>query len=89
MSELAEAPARFAALIKAARRITVKVGSSLLVDGSGDGIRRAWLSSLAEDIGRLRQAGRQVVIVSSGAVALGRQRLSLKQVSRLALKQAA
>jgi glutamate 5-kinase len=89
MPELAEAPARSAVLIKAARRITVKVGSSLLVDSSGDGIRRAWLSGLGEDIGKLRQEGRQIVIVSSGAVALGRRRLSLKQTSRLALKQAA
>jgi glutamate 5-kinase len=76
-------------LIKAARRITVKVGSSLLVDSSGDGIRRAWLCGVGEDIGRLRQDGRQVVIVSSGAVVLGRRRLSLRQTSRLALKQAA
>ncbi len=89
MPELAEAPARSAALIKAARRITVKVGSSLLVDSSGDGVRRDWLGSLCEDIGKLRKAGRQVVLVSSGAVALGRRRLSLKQSARLALKQAA
>lgn len=89
MPELAEAPARHAAMIKAARRITVKVGSSLLVDSSGDGVRRAWLSSLAEDVAELRREGRQAVIVSSGAVALGRLRLSLKPSARLALKQAA
>jgi len=89
MPELAEASARSAALIKAARRITVKVGSSLLVDSSGGGVRRDWLSSLGEDLGKLRQAGRQIVVVSSGAVALGRRRLSLKQSARLALKQAA
>jgi glutamate 5-kinase len=89
MPELAEAPARSAALIKAARRITVKVGSSLLVDGSGGGVRRDWLSSLGEDLGKLRESGRQIVVVSSGAVALGRRRLSLKQSARLALKQAA
>ena len=89
MPELAEALARSGALIKSARRITVKVGSSLLVDSSGDGLRRAWLGSLGKDIGKLREQGRQVVIVSSGAVALGRRRLSLKQSGRLALKQAA
>jgi glutamate 5-kinase len=89
MPELAEAPARSAALIKAARRITVKVGSSLLVDSKGDGVRRDWLSSLGADIGKLRENRRQVVLVSSGAVALGRRRLSLKQSARLALKQAA
>ena len=87
MPELAEAPARSAALIKAARRITVKVGSSLLVEG--DGVRKTWLRSLGEDLAKLREEGRQVVIVSSGAVALGRRRLSLKPSARLALKQAA
>ena len=89
MPTLAEAPVQSAGLIKAARRITVKVGSSLLVSDSGDGIRRDWLSSLGHDIERLRQEGRQVVIVSSGAVALGRRRLSLKHSARLAMKQAA
>ena len=76
MPEVAEAPARSAALIKAARRITVKVGSSLLVEG--DGVRRAWLASLGQDLARLRGEGRQIVIVSSGAVALGRRRLSTR-----------
>src|SRR5437868_6486449 len=87
MSEVTEAPARSAALIKAARRITVKVGSSLLVEGTG--VRRAWLAAFGEDIGKLREDGRQFVIISSGAVALGRRRLSLKQSGRLAFKQAA
>ncbi len=87
MPDVAEAPARSAALIKAARRITVKVGSSLLVEGAG--VRRAWLHALGEDIGKLSEEGRQFVIVSSGAVALGRKRLSLKASARLALKQAA
>jgi glutamate 5-kinase len=86
MPEVAEAPARSAALIKAARRITVKVGSSLLVEG--EGVRQTWLRALGEDVGALRE-GRQVVIVSSGAVALGRRRLGLKASARLALKQAA
>jgi glutamate 5-kinase len=89
MPELADTEARPAALIKAARRITVKVGSSLLVDPSGDGLRRDWLRSLGEDIGRLRSEGKQSVIVSSGAVALGRRQLSLKKSARLSSKQAA
>jgi glutamate 5-kinase len=87
MSEVAEALARTAALITAARRITVKVGSSLLVDDAG--VRREWLRALGEDLSKLREEGRQFVIVSSGAVALGRKRLSLKASARLALKQAA
>jgi glutamate 5-kinase len=78
-----------AALIGAARRITVKVGSSLLVGDSGDKPRGDWLSSLAEDVQKLRSDGHQILIVSSGAVALGRGRLGLKRSSRLSLKQAA
>src|SRR5688572_135015 len=89
MPELAETQARPAALMKAARRITVKVGSSLLVDASGDGVRRDWLRSLGEDIERLREGGKQTAIVSSGAVALGRRLLSLKKSARLSSKQAA
>ena len=89
MPQLAETQARSSALIKAARRITVKVGSSLLVDASGDGVRRDWLKSVGEDIGRLREGGKQSVIVSSGAVALGRRLLSLKKSARLSSKQAA
>ena len=84
-----DAPLKPGSLIAAARRITLKVGSSLLVDGKGDGIRQAWLCALALDIAELRQAGKQIVVVSSGSVALGRRRLSLKRSPRLAFKQAA
>ncbi|HVI06345.1 MAG TPA: glutamate 5-kinase [Sphingomicrobium sp.] len=84
-----EAPARPAALIEAARRITVKVGSSLLVGNQSGELRRGWLSSLGKDIGRLRSEGRQIIVTSSGAVALGRRYSSIKQSRRLALKQAA
>src|SRR5438270_455900 len=89
MPELVEALARPAALIKAARRITVKVGSSLLVSDKGGGIRGEWLAGLGEDLAQLRAEGKQVAVVSSGAVALGRQQLGLKRSPRLALKQAA
>lgn len=89
MSDMAILPERSAALIKAARRITIKVGSSLLVDSTGDGVRRAWLASLGHDISALRDQGKQCVVVSSGAVALGRRLLSLKRSPRLPLKQAA
>jgi glutamate 5-kinase len=81
--------ARAPALIEAARRLTVKVGSSLLVSAAGDGIRREWLATLGEDVARLRGQGTQVVLVSSGAVALGRHYLKLKRAPRLPLKQAA
>jgi len=78
-----------ASLIASARRITVKVGSSLLVDASGTGLRRAWIATLAEDLGRLKADGRQLLLVSSGAVALGRTHLGVRKAARLALKQAA
>jgi glutamate 5-kinase len=78
-----------AALLTAARRVTIKVGSSLLIDPAGTGVRKAWLASLAEDIAALREAGKQVAVVSSGAVALGRVHLRLKRSARLDHKQAA
>ena len=75
------------ALVRRAKRITVKIGTSLLVDA--DGLRTEWLASLAEDLASLRSEGRQLVIVSSGAVALGRNRLGLSRSARLEMKQAA
>jgi glutamate 5-kinase len=72
-----------------ARRIVVKVGSSLLVgaDGAPDA---AWLAALCADIARLRARSQQVLVVSSGAVALGRRRLGLtKRALTLPEKQAA
>lgn len=58
------------------RRIVVKVGSALLVD-SASGLRKAWLSSLADDIGGLRGGGTDIIVVSSGAIAMGRTVLAL------------
>src|SRR5271163_1417025 len=53
-------------------RIVVKVGSSLLVDGALGAVRRAWLKALASDIAALHERGARVIVVSSGAIALGR-----------------
>ncbi|HEX8668843.1 MAG TPA: glutamate 5-kinase [Allosphingosinicella sp.] len=78
-----------AELISAARRITVKIGSSLLVDAQGSGIRREWLGKVGSDLAALRGQGKQLVVVSSGAVALGRAHLGVKRSARLDLKQAA
>jgi glutamate 5-kinase len=61
-----------------ARRIVVKVGSALLVDADSGRVNRAWLETLVEDLLRLRRRGQRVVLVSSGAIALGRRRLGLK-----------
>jgi glutamate 5-kinase len=60
-----------------AQRIVIKIGSALLVDRESGQVRSTWLNSLADDIARLRGAGKQVVLVSSGAIALGRQVLKL------------
>ena len=76
-----------AELIAGARRVTVKIGSSLLVEAQG--MRRAWLSGVAADLAALREQGKQLVVVSSGAVALGREHLGLRRSPRLDLKQAA
>lgn len=71
-----------------ARRLTVKVGSALLVDGGE--VRSRWLQGLAADIARLRGRGQQVIVVTSGAIALGRPRLGLgRRPARLDEKQAA
>ena len=63
--------------LKAFRRIVVKVGSSLLVDSKAGDVRGAWLSALAADIAGLHKEGREILIVSSGSIALGRSRLKL------------
>ena len=77
MSELADA-----------RRLVVKVGSSLLA--GPDGPNRAWLEAFAADLARVRARGQQALVVSSGAVALGRRRLALpKRPLTLPEKQAA
>ena len=57
--------------------MTVKVGSALLVDAKTGRIHRSWLESLADDLVRAKARGQQVIVVSSGAIALGRQHLQL------------
>ena len=59
------------------RRIVVKVGSSLLVDAAAGKLKEAWLTSLAADIAKLHKEKRDVLVVSSGAIALGRAVLKL------------
>src|SRR3982075_131810 len=73
-----------------ARRIVVKVGSALLVDQDTGRLNRTWLETLIEDLLRLRKRGQQVILVSSGAIALGRRHLGLAKGSlRLDESQAA
>jgi glutamate 5-kinase len=79
-----------AAPLAQARRIVVKVGSALLVDAESARVNRVWLETLVEDLLRLRQRGQRVILVSSGAIALGRRRLGLKHGTlRLEESQAA
>jgi glutamate 5-kinase len=77
-------------LLTEARRVVVKVGSALLVDQNSGRLNRAWLEALAQDLRRLRRRGQQVILVSSGAIALGRRQLGLARgVLSLEQKQAA
>jgi glutamate 5-kinase len=71
------------------RRLIVKIGSALLVTATGE-IRREWLAALIDDIARCRARGQEVLLVSSGAVAVGRWDLGLTgRALRLEEKQAA
>ncbi len=76
--------------LAAGRRIVIKIGSSLLVNEAKGTLHRAWLDSLVADIAALKSAGQDVVIVSSGAIAVGRRHLGLADGElRLDEKQAA
>ena len=65
------------ATLSDARRLVVKIGSALLVDRSTGALRAAWLHSLAADVAGLAARGVQVILVSSGSIALGRAILGL------------
>ena len=72
-----------------ARRVVIKIGSALFVDQQTGALDRAWLEGVCADVADLRRAGKDVVIVSSGAVALGRRELALSRRTRLDESQAA
>ncbi|MEY8837725.1 glutamate 5-kinase, partial [Cribrihabitans sp. XS_ASV171] len=65
------------ATLTAARRLVVKIGSALLVDRSSGMLRGEWLRSLCADVAWLKEQGIDVVLVSSGSIALGRGVLGL------------
>ena len=76
--------------LAAARRLVVKIGSALLVDPDQAAPRAAWLDSVAADIAAFAAGGTEVIVVSSGAIALARRTLGLTQLRlRLEEKQAA
>jgi glutamate 5-kinase len=72
--------------LREARRVVVKVGSALLVDPASGKLDRAWLEALAADLADMRRRGQEVVVVSSGAIALGRGPLGLA-TGRLRLEE--
>ncbi len=76
--------------VATARRIVVKIGSALVVDDKTAGPRMAWLAGIATDISELRGRGAEVIVVSSGAIALARRALGLtRRRLKLEEKQAA
>lgn len=76
--------------LKTAKRIVIKIGSSLLVDTTTGQIHHTWLASLMEEIIQFWQESKQIVIVSSGSIALGRRHLKFKnKILQLEEKQAA
>jgi len=72
-----------------ARRIVVKIGSALFIDQQTGAMNREWLEGVCADVADMRRAGKDVVIVSSGAVALGRRELNIPRRLHLEEKQAA
>ena len=76
--------------IAKANRVVIKIGSALLFDPAKGEARKGWMSALAKDVAKLRDQGAQVVLISSGSIALGRRHLGLTARSiRLEEKQAA
>jgi glutamate 5-kinase len=76
--------------LSGARLVVVKIGSTLLVDDHSGRMRRAWLDALADDLAALHQSGVEIIVVSSGAIAVGRHHLDLKRKAiRLEEQQAA
>ncbi|WP_019953619.1 glutamate 5-kinase [Yoonia vestfoldensis] len=74
------------ATLSDAKRLVVKIGSALLVDAATGALRQDWLTSLAADVAQIKARGADVILVSSGSIALGRGVLGLPQAA-LALEQ--
>jgi len=76
-------------LIKNSKRVVIKIGSALLIDSKTGKLQKNWLETLAFDIHNLINSGVEVIIVSSGSIALGKKQLYLKDNLSLDEKQAA
>lgn len=70
------------ALIQNAKRIVIKIGSALIADEKSGKVRQDWLNSVADDIAALIKQNKEVIIVSSGAIALGRSALDINYTDR-------
>ena len=73
-------------MLSQARRLVIKIGSALLVDATSGRLKSDWLKALAQDVAQARGRGADVVLVSSGSIALGRRVLNLP-AGALALEQ--
>ncbi|MDI7775620.1 glutamate 5-kinase [Asticcacaulis sp. EMRT-3] len=90
MSDTVNSPLGLPDVLRTATRVTIKVGSALVVDAASGDTRDGWMRGLATDIDALHAQGKAVVLVSSGAVALGRRYLGLtRKKLKLDEKQAA
>ncbi len=69
-------------LIKKSSRIVIKIGSALMADETSGTARQDWLNTVAKDIAQLVGEGKEIVIVSSGAIALGRKALGISSITR-------
>ena len=76
-------------LIKNSKRVVIKIGSALLIDSKTGKLQKNWLETLAFDVHNLINSGVEVIIVSSGSIALGKKQLYLKDNLSLDEKQAA
>lgn len=74
-------------MLTTAKRIVIKVGSALVTDESTGRVHSKWLKTFAQDINALNAADKQVIIVTSGAIALGRTQLGLHNKSSLLLEE--
>ncbi len=86
----AESKTLSATRLAEARRIVIKIGSALFVDQGSGALHRSWLEALCEDVAAMHASGQQIIIVSSGAIALGASQLGVDvRRARLQESQAA
>ncbi len=74
---VAEAKSISAARLAESQRVVLKIGSALIVDQQSGALHRAWLDALCEDVAAMHASGQEVIIVSSGAIALGATELGV------------